>query len=76
MPTVGPNSPNTSASRGTGGYSPVASNGVPADGTSGFGAGRLGPGALVMNIASDDDIYENQGTEASPTWVRVDTLPV
>lgn len=74
MPIVGPNSANTSAIRGSGTHSPVASEGVPA---AGFGNGRLGPGAIVVNVADgDDDLYENTGTEAATVWTRIDSLPV
>lgn len=76
MPTVGSNSPNATPMRGSGMSRPVDCDGVPVDGTSGFGAGRLGPGALARDIGGDNDIYENTNTEASPTWVRIDTLPV
>ena len=38
--------------------------------------GIVEPGGLVRNTSSDGDIYENQNTKASPTFVRIDTLPV
>ena len=49
--------------------------GVPPNGAGAL-AGIVAVGGLVMNTSSDDDIYENQNTLASPTFVRVDTLPV
>lgn len=33
-------------------------------------------GGLVRNTSSDNDVYENQGTQAAPTFARIDTLPV
>ena len=49
--------------------------GVPPGGAGAL-AGIVPAGGLVRNTASDNDIYENQNTQASPTFVRVDTLPV
>lgn len=42
-------------------------NGVPNDGTSGFGAGKLGLGALVLDV-NTGTWYGNFGSLASPTW--------
>jgi hypothetical protein len=36
---------------------------------------QVAVGGLVRNIASDDDVYENQGTSAIPSYARIDTLP-
>lgn len=72
MPQVGPNMTNTSMSRGSGGYSPPSVVGVPTDGTSGYGAGRMGVGTVCRDTLNGD-LYENQGTEASPTWVKIDS---
>lgn len=58
---------------GTG--SPLDWPGVPPN-TPGALDGIVPAGGLVRNTASDNDIYENQGTQAGPTFVRVDTLPV
>lgn len=49
---------------------------APTSGVSGTYANQAQAGDLYVNNGSDDDVYENQGTLASPTWVRVDTLPV
>lgn len=43
--------------------------GVPTDGTSGDGAGWAGPGSLYLD-RTNGELYTNQGTEASPTWVN------
>ena len=55
--------------------SPLDWPGVPPNGA-GLLAGIVPVGGLVRNTSSDDDIYENQGTQALPTFVRVDTLPI
>lgn len=55
---------------------PIDWPGVPANGTNSPLAGIVPVGGLVRNTASDNDILENQNTQASPTFVRVDTLPV
>ena len=49
--------------------------GVPPDGAKGALAGIVPIGGLVRNTASDNDIYENAGTQAIPDFDRVDTLP-
>ena len=43
--------------------------GVPADGTSGDGAGWAGPGSLYID-RTNGELYTNQNTAASPTWVN------
>lgn len=60
---------------GTGHGAPISWAGVPPDGAGAL-AGIVAVGGLVKNTASDGDVYENQGTLASPAFVRVDTLPV
>lgn len=46
----------------------IATNkGVPDDGESGFGAGKYGPGSIVIDFVNGD-IYVNQNTKASPLW--------
>ncbi len=42
--------------------------GTPTNGTSGFGAGKLGVGALAIDV-TNGLIYINQGTRTSPLWV-------
>lgn len=42
-------------------------DGVPVNGTSGTGAGKLGPGAVVINTLTGI-WYSNRNTKASPTW--------
>jgi hypothetical protein len=59
---------------GSGGNTPLPWPGVPPD-SPGALDGIVAVGGLVMNTASDDDVYENQGTLAAPTFARVDTLP-
>lgn len=41
--------------------------GVPANGTSGTGAGWAGIGTLYINRTAGT-LYQNTGTKASPTW--------
>lgn len=44
--------------------------GTPTDGVNGFGAGKLGPGCLVIDI-SNQILYINTNTLLSPTWTGV-----
>jgi len=43
--------------------------GVPSDGASGTGAGFAGKGSICSDI-TNGELYTNQGTKASPTWVN------
>lgn len=45
----------------------LVGNGVPADGTSGTGAGVSGPCSFYMDIANHI-VYVNVGTKVSPSW--------
>lgn len=54
---------------------PLTWDGVPVDGVSGSYAGQIAVGGLVQDT-NTGHVYENQGTQASPTYVRVDTIPV
>ena len=47
-------------------------SGAPTNGTSGTGAGVLGKGAQVIDIATGN-VYSNFGTLASPVWNLVDS---
>jgi len=42
---------------------------TPADGVSGDGAGFAGKGSIVSALDTGE-MYTNQGTKASPTWVN------
>jgi len=42
-------------------------SGAPTDGTSGTGAGNLGPGSLYIDY-TNKNMYINANTLASPTW--------
>jgi hypothetical protein len=44
--------------------------GVPVDGTSGTGAGTLGPGSIYTDI-TNSKLYVQGGTLASPAWKLV-----
>ncbi len=59
----------------TGGTAPAVTVTNTTPGVDLFGIGRLGAGAFARELG-DGDLYENQGTETTPSWVRVDTLPV
>jgi hypothetical protein len=43
--------------------------GVPSNGTSGTGAGFAGPGSICVDT-TNGELYTNQGTKSSPTWVN------
>jgi len=45
---------------------------APTDGTSGTGAGILGPGSLLVDV-TNCKIYINTNTKASPLWTPVGT---
>jgi hypothetical protein len=51
-------------------YGPAISAGTPADGTAGFGAGTLNPGALCI-ATTIPKLFINTNTKASPTWTVV-----
>jgi len=42
---------------------------APTNGTSGTGADWAGPGSMCVAVDTGE-IYTNQGTKASPTWVN------
>lgn len=50
----------------------VTGSGAPVNGTSGTGAGQLGPGSSYTDIATGI-VYYNTNTQASPTWVNGST---
>lgn len=52
------------------GYGPQVSEGTPAAGTVGFGAGTLEAAALVLDV-TNKKLFINTGTKASPTWTVV-----
>jgi len=51
----------------------IANDGTPVDGTSGTGAGVVGPGCLCIDT-SNTILYINTGTRASPLWLWVGTV--
>jgi hypothetical protein len=46
--------------------------GAPTSGTNGTYAGRAAKGA-VLTDTTNGKLYQNQGTQASPTWALVST---
>jgi hypothetical protein len=45
----------------------ISNAGAPSDGTTGTGAGKAGPGSLLVDI-TNKKLYQNTNTKASPTW--------
>lgn len=47
----------------------MTNEGSPSDGTSGTGAGYMGPGSMIID-RSNGAFYANTNTAASPTWIE------
>jgi hypothetical protein len=55
---------------GSGLDAPLRNAGAPVNGTTYAGIAAVG---ALLNDTTNKELYQNQGTQASPTWVKVGT---